>query len=309
MSENSKIEWTDHTFSPWWGCTKVHSGCANCYAETLDARWSGGKDKGHWGKDASRRMILGEWSKPAQWNAAAEKAGLRARVFCASMCDLFEDYEGPVVDQQGKPVCMKGSVVPWTLPRLRGQVWQIIAETPWLEWLLLTKRPENIRNMVPASWMRDARDAWPTNVLTGTSPCDQKTAEKCVPDLLEVPGRHFLSVEPMLGPILVKLRRWHSIYRDEVASRIDWVICGGESGPGARPFDIAWARGLQYQCRNAGVPFFMKQVGSNPRGFAQWNHPNNEGLGIDITGKKLQDPKGGDMSEWPEDLRVREFYR
>lgn len=245
MSANSAIEWTTHTFNPWWGCTKVHQGCKNCYAETLDHRWGGD----HWGPSNPRRMVLGEWSKPAQWDKAAKAAGERHRVFCASMCDLFEDLDRdhPVFDQQDKPVEMAHHAGRfWTIPDLRARVFQIIEETPNLLWLLLTKRPENITRMVPPGWLT----RWPDNVMTGTSPCDQETADKCIPHLIDVPGSHFLSVEPMLGPVDLS-----------DFGGIDWVICGGESGPGARPMDPKWARSLRDQCVGAGVPFHFKQWG------------------------------------------------
>lgn len=282
MSTTTGIAWTDHTLNPWWGCTKVHSGCANCYAESLDARWA--QTSTHWGKDAPRRMVLGEWSKPAKWNREALATfGRPARVFCASMCDLFEDFDGPVVDQQDKPVEMKyhkGRF--WTVPTLRARVFNIIEETPNLEWQLLTKRPENIRKMVPPAWLTD----WPAHVLTGTSPCDQATADKSIPPLLAVPGRHFLSCEPLLGPI----EFWPEMFGNTGDSwcnpRINWVIVGAESN-GAKCGRFAdgyadAARSIIDQCRAAGVPCFHKQM--------------------PIDGRISKEP-----TEWPDWARVQEF--
>ena len=310
MSENSKIQWTDHTFNPWWGCTKVHDGCKNCYAETFDKRVGGS----HWGPRASRRMILGEWSKPAKWNKAAERAGVRARVFCASMCDLFERFEGDVLDQTDRPVIDPETNTPWTVRKLRRRALDIVRETPWLDWLLLTKRPENVLAMVPADW----RDNWPTNVMTGTSPCDQPTADKCIPELLRVPGRHFLSVEPMLGPVDLDKNGVrdgdavvHHLPQSPWMKNLHWVIVGGESGPKARPCDVAWIRSVVEQCKAAGVPCFVKQLGSVPRVHTSYElatfPDSTKALDKgDACLLALNDRKGGDMAEWPEDLRVRE---
>lgn len=343
MSENSGIEWTDHTWNPWWGCTKVHSGCANCYAEALDRRWGGD----HWGKGATRRMVLGEWGKPAKWNREAiATLGRRARVFCASMCDLFEDFRGEVVDQRGDPVPMPGQWLPiygklgrrmsadggrcWTVAALRARVFDLIAETPNLEWLLLTKRPENIVRMVPINWLGTGE--WPANVMTGTSPCDQATADKCIPALLDVPGRHFLSIEPLLGPVELPLDR---IERDdkgeafwlhgakcpsycdfacgggvEIAGGIDWVIVGGESGAKARPCGLGWIESILSQCERAGVPVFVKQLGAKPVGPRCRDCADARVDGVCDNGGGAcapKDPKGGDIAEWPKHLRVREF--
>lgn len=329
MSENSKIEWTDHTFNGWWGCTKVHAGCKNCYAEALDKRYAQGVPS-HWGNNP-RRMILGEWSKPAKWNKEAENAGKRARVFCSSMCDVFEVYDGPVVDQQGNDT-------KWSIVELRRRIFTIIEETPHLDWLLLTKRPENVRSMVPVRWLEN----WPANVMTGTSPCDQTTAEVCIPHLLRIPGRHFLSCEPLLGPINLGLAMctcpWPSdamqtrhlmdcsadTRRPEDQRRwaqLHWVIVGGESGPHSRPFRPHWARSIVNQCQRACVPVFVKQMGShveiaNDSG-DEWPddgrifdtvpasyRPTHQGEFVRV---KLNDNKGGDMAEWPVDLRVRQL--
>jgi protein gp37 len=312
MSTDSKIEWTRHTFNPWWGCTKVHDGCKHCYAEATDKHWARKGSKGHWGPRNPRRMILGEWSKPAQWNASAKAAGEIHRVFCASMCDLFEDYDGPVVDQTGNPVALRSGAGNWTVPLLRDRVFSIIDTMPNLLWLLLTKRPENIRRMVPAAW----HNRWPTNVMTGTSPCDQDTANECVPALLHSPGqRHFLSIEPLLGPVSI----CHAVIKRRHGDpQPVWVIVGGESGGGARPCNVAWIREIVRQCKAAGVPVFVKQLGANVRwdgiqGGYMDGTPNvwPEGTKREsLPGEfriVLQDKKGGDMAEWPKDLRVREM--
>lgn len=297
MASDSKIEWTDHTFNGWWGCQKVHAGCAHCYAEATDHRWGGD----HWGPKQPRRFILGEWSKPAKWQREAERAGVMRHVFASSMCDVFEDYDGPMVD-------VHGNKVDHTLESCRARIFEMIEQTPNLMWLLLTKRPENVTRMVPASWMQ----SWPTNVMTGTSPCDQHTADKCIPELLKVPGKRFLSMEPLLGAVNVTdqpLWDWRYTYKyfrviyPDAGPPIHWVIVGGESGSGARPMDIEWVRSIRDQCQAAGVPCFVKQLGSAPTGFV---NIDNIGNGYAVT-LDLKDKKGGDWSEWPEDLRVREM--
>ncbi|GMV26911.1 MAG: hypothetical protein AMXMBFR58_29420 [Phycisphaerae bacterium] len=334
MATNSNIEWTNHTFNAWWGCTKVHDGCKNCYAEAWDRRWGGE----HWGPRASRRMILGEWSKPHKWNAEAALNGVPARVFASSMCDVFEDFTGPIVNQQDQRLWIEGSPTvkrslitvqdngnPVNLAWLRSKLWTVIRETPNLRWLLLTKRPENIRRMVPATWLEPGR--WPANVWTGTSPVNQETADKCIPELLKVPGSHFLSVEPMLGPVnLADL--WLPSEDSECPAGdpgcdasegerhdscepagLHWVICGGESGADARAFDVAWALSLRDQCKAAGVPFFLKQLGAKPVETVPFRNGVAPCSGRTHWPKPfvLINRKGGDPAEWPEDLRIREL--
>lgn len=255
MSANSAIEWTDHTFNPWHGCVKVSPGCQHCYAETLSKRW--GRDI--WGPaKTTSRLTFGDkhWAEPLKWNKQAEEAGKRARVFCASMADVFEDHSG--------------------VGSSRHRLWKLIGATPWLDWLLLTKRPENIVNFTPLTWLDNPRP----NVWYGTSVEDQQRADERIPHLLKVPAAvRFLSCEPLLGPVTLRstpegqlattVRTWLE-YNQRVGdgkfnpatySRIDWVIVGGESGPGARPMHPNWARQLRDQCVAAGLAFFFKQWG------------------------------------------------
>ncbi len=289
MSTNSKIEWTTHTFNPWRGCTKVSAGCANCYAETMSKR--NPKVLGIWG-DNGTRVVASEamWREPVKWNAAAGKAGERHRVFCASLSDVGEDRRE------------------LTEPRLRLK--ELIEKTPHLDWLLLSKRPENY---VRLFWGPKILGLWPSNVWAGTSVEDQEAADKRIPHLLKVPAKvRFLSCEPLLGPIVFRMRgdgvftgeAGYTPYptSDEHPLNIHWVIAGGESGPGARPCNIAWIRDIVKQCRDAGVPCFVKQLGATP----MFVRP------AEVAGKqevyvKLKSPKGGDMAEWPEDLRIRQF--
>ena len=228
MGVKTAIAWTDHTFNPWWGCERVSPGCQHCYAETFAKRTGNIV----WGKNADRRRFGDKhWNEPLKWNAAAEKAGRRERVFCASMADVFEYRPDHHDDRQ--------------------HLWSLIAETPWLTWQLLTKRPENVRDMVPVGWLL-GNPGWPSNVWIGTTVEDQKRADERVPILSRIPGAvRFLSCEPLLGPV-------------DLSDQLDcihWVIVGGESGPGHRPLDLDHARDLMDQCAETDVAFFFKQVG------------------------------------------------
>lgn len=228
--ENSKISWTHHTFNPWIGCTKVSDGCKNCYAESLmDKRYH----KVKWGPQGTRRQTSAAyWRQPLKWEKEATAQGWRYRVFCASLADVFENRD---------------ELIPW-----RNDLFQVIEQTPHLDWLLLTKRPENIAKMTPLEWCVK----WPEHVWVGTSVEDQDAANKRIPELLRIPARvHFLSCEPLLGP--VDLGGFD--YKD-----IDWVIVGGESQVGARPMDDKWLMNLRYQCTDNGIPFFVKQMGGHP---------------------------------------------
>lgn len=221
MATDSKIEWTHHTFNPWWGCTKISDGCKFCYAETLSNRY------GHqvWGVNATRRTFGDKhWAEPLKWNQQAQQSGTRLQVFCASMADVFE--EQPPEGQ---------------LERL----WKLIRQTPSLDWLLLTKRPHRIAGLVPADWGQ----GW-DNVWLGTSVEDARVLHR-VPSLISVPARvHFLSVEPLIGPI------------DELPLQgVEWVIVGGESGGRARPMKPEWVESIHDQCVESDVPFFFKQWG------------------------------------------------
>lgn len=289
--KHSHIQWTDSTFNPWEGCTKVSAGCAHCYAETRNQRFSGGAN---WGKGAPRRRTsAANWKAPLKWNREMEGCHYsetrperefdafgwrphRARVFCASLADWLDD-EVPIE---------------WTRDLL-----SLIAQTPNLDWQLLTKRLENWRPrlaqlaeheiagipglgvLVAHRWLDGHA---PSNVWLGTSVENQECAATRLPLLMDIPARvRFLSCEPLLGNI-------------DLCHVVDWVIIGGESGPKARPFDLRWARALISQCRSTGVVVFMKQLGSNV-------------IGNDTAVFQTKDKKGGDISEWPEDLQVRDF--
>jgi protein gp37 len=277
MTEFSKIEWCDHTFNPWWGCVRVSPACRFCYADSQARRY------GHevWRKRGPRRMLSdANWAKPLKWNRDAERAGIPAKVFCASMADVFEDH--PDVAEP------------------RERLWEVIDATPWLRWQLLTKRPENVAGMAPWS------DDWPDSVWLGTSVETQQFADQRIPILLKVPAKvRFLSCEPLLGPVDLRLTgTTPSLLADEetVTWRRDitWVIAGGESGAKARPTELKWVRSLVQQCRNAGSAPFVKQLGT---AWAKDVHVGGRSL------FSLGDRKGGDPAYWPRDLRVREFPR
>ena len=240
MAENSNIEWTHHTFNPWIGCTKVSPACDNCYAEDWDKRYNGGE---HWGAKAPRRRTK-TWHKPVKWNKEAIRNDTRYRVFCASLADVFDNK------------------VP---TEWRDDLWTLIRETPHLDWLLLTKRPQNIEKMLPDDW----GDGY-ANVWLGTTVENQEEANRRIPPLLEIPARvRFLSCEPLLGEVnLTAIDYGDGFYvnclteqDDEVIRqpRIDWVITGGESGNHFRSADPFWFRTLRDQCLSMGVPFLFKQ--------------------------------------------------
>jgi protein gp37 len=300
MSENTAISWTDHTFNPWIGCTKVSPGCANCYAATQDnlRKWT----PDGWGKGKPRkRTSEGNWKDPLKWNRDVTRkhfqqvelrdgtihrgyidrikalqllesdiiaAGpARPRVFCASLADWLDD-EVPIE---------------WLMDLL-----DLIRRTPHLDWLLLTKRPQDfharlqtILDLIPKTGielqhaiLRCRVDlmqrGWQTSTYTdpeigrenywiGTTVEDQKRADERIPALLEIPARvRFLSCEPLLEKVELPIH--HQSMGPDHAD-FHWVITGGESGPGFRPFNPDWARSLRNQCKAAGVAFHMKQMG------------------------------------------------
>lgn len=245
MGKDTAISWTRHTFNPWWGCAKVSPGCAHCYAESFAKRTGNAV----WGEQAERRFFGDKhWNEPMKWNSDAAKAGERRRVFCASMADWLEDREDLT------PHLMRLLV--------------LIQSTPHLDWLLLSKRPENFAKRIQEiadGWQSSCEMAvwWtrgvaPENVWLGTTVENQEMADKRIPELLKIPAKvRFLSCEPLLGPVDLRtvVDWWNS---DE---KIHWVIAGGESGPGFREFNPEWARSLRDQCKSAHVAFHMKQMG------------------------------------------------
>lgn len=275
MAEHSAIEWTDATFNPWRGCSKVSDGCKNCYAEKLSLR--NPKVLGIWG-DKGKRVIASDayWRKPQQWNAAARKEGIRRRVFCASLADVFE----------GRP----------ELVEPRARLLALIAVTGGLDWLLLTKRPgaaaiyfsqRSTMFEAAAAWrdlvlgknsnhdLGDGLKEWPPrNIWAGTS-IENRDVLGRINELRGIKSTvRFLSVEPLLEDL-----------GQLDLTGIHWVIVGGESGPGSRPMHPDWARSVRDQCQAAGVPFFFKQ------------------------GSKANWKTFKDFESFPKDLQIREMPR
>lgn len=261
MGKDSKIEWTHHTFNPWIGCTKVSEGCAHCYAERLNKRmgWT------QWGDSGARvRTSESNWKQPLAWNRQCEKSGTRARVFCASLADWL-DYKAPTE---------------WRVDLLR-----LIFETPKLDWLLLTKRPESwsARMLECASAGSSMAHNWvflkapPENVWVGVSAENNAAWKSRVRELTAIPAFiRFVSAEPLLGPIEIA---YESFYSDP-----DWVIVGGESGPGARPMNPDWVRGIQRGCADIGAAFFFKQ----------WGGVDKKSTGRELDGRTWDEiPEGG----------------
>ena len=270
MAENTKIEWADHTFNPWTGCTKVSPACDHCYAEG----WA--KRSGHvkWGSGQPRRRTSdANWRMPLKWNREAERTGVRPRVFCASLADVFDNEVDPA----------------W-----RADLFKLIADTRNLDWLLLTKRVGNVMKManevadmprlgshtghlIAHQWRNGSP---PKNVWLGATVVNQEEADRDIPKLLAVPAaKRFLSIEPMLSHIDIK--SYLNRHMEHAVLRIDWVIVGGESGPGARPMSPDWARSIRDQCEEAGVALFVKQMGGSR-------------------------DKRGELFDLPDDLRIRE---
>jgi len=256
MGKTTKIEWCDHTFNPWHGCVKVSPGCDHCYAEAFD-KYVG---RAIWGKDEPRWFPGPKyWAEAREWQRNAAREKVRRRVFCASMGDLFEERV--------------------ELDPHREKLWALIRDTPALDWLLLTKRAGAIRRMLPP-----AIAALP-NVWPGVS-VERADYTWRLDKLLQIEcaGPRWVSYEPALGP--VDFRRYLG------PGRIEWVIVGGESGPGSRPFSPAWAAETIAACRAAGAAPFVKQLGT------VWAKTSGS-----------RSSRGDEMSDWPEGLQVREWPR
>jgi protein gp37 len=231
MGKTTAISWTDHTFNPWWGCTKVSAGCDNCYAEAFDRRLGGD----HWGKGEQRRVFADKhWREPLHWDQDAERDGVKRKVFCASMADVMDD-EAP-----------EGA---------RERLWNLINNTPHLIWQLLTKRPHRYSRYLPARFTFQ-------NVWLGVTAESQECYDVRGPIMREVACMKgllwWVSYEPAIGPLslLTEAMRTASSYAIP-----DWIICGGESGMRRRAFLQEWAEDLRKQCKLLSIPFFMKQMG------------------------------------------------
>lgn len=232
MAAETGISWADATWNPWIGCVKVSPGCTNCYAEDLArARMQSFGGAALWRGQHHRTK---SWGDPGRWDRKAAKEGRRIRLFVASMADVFEAHP---------------DLVEW-----RREALEVLSALTNTDVMLLTKRPQNVRGMVPAAWL--APGGWPAHVWLGTTVEDQQRAEERVPALLRIPARvRFLSCEPLLGPL--DLAPWLGDGGPE------WVIVGGESGPRARPACSAWFGSIRDQCAEAGTPFHFKQHGEH----------------------------------------------
>lgn len=331
MGRNSEIEWLNggHTASPWYGCSHVHAGCDNCYAEALAKR--NPATLGIWGDEGTRVKSKSFIANLRKWNAEARAAGRIDSVF-PSLCDPFED---------------RPELAPW-----RQEMFEVIDECESLRLLLLTKRPENVLRMWPlkncigrmcnlkyptgitcadgeCDVESHVRPSFRNNVWLLTSVSDQETADKAIPELLKcrdlVPVLG-VSYEPALGPVdfetirdpnrfpgcaFFDVLRGRMIHEDDgyqwtpEHGHLDWIIVGGESGSNARPFNVEWARSTIRQCKDAGVACFIKQMGREAS--------MDNGIGPPAERMyrgaywRFKDKKGGDWAEWPEELRVREF--
>lgn len=238
MAQNSKIEWTHHTLNLWHGCTKVHEGCDNCYAEALAKRW--GNDI--WGNDKPRKEISSAFRELDKMQQAAKQDGEMHRVFVGSMMDIFEKPL-QLIDSKGMDYDFDGLNTGILRSRLFSKI--MLKQYENLMFLFLTKRPSNINKYIPEHWKNNP----PANVMFGTSPVNQQTFETLVRHLQEVNGKRFLSIEPQLDKIVLGDLKG-----------IDWIIQGGESGHNKREFEIDWAYDLLIQCKTAKIPYFFKQI-------------------------------------------------
>lgn len=266
-----------------------------------------------------RYATKGVWTDLRKWQRQAAAAGRIDKVFVGSMMDVAEK-DRPLSAWDGGPMkdLNTGEPVEWTLDSARQAFFEVIVpDCPNLFFQLLSKRPGNFRKVVPPQWLErgpvrpvsgSSPTLWPVNVMAGCSVVDQPTADTLIPQLLELPCAKFLSVEPLLGPVDLNLWRVAIPKHRESwpAERVKnfWVIVGGESGPGARPCNITWIRDVISQCREYGVPVFVKQLGSKPY-VVVYNENSTTDCG-DEHYFKLKDSKGGDWDEWSADLRVRE---
>lgn len=343
MGKETGIPWCHHTFNSWRGCAKVSCGCAHCYAEAWSKR--NPATLGKWGPNGTR-VVAAEsgWRAIHRWNLEARMAGERRRVFCCSLADVFERWDGPMVNAKGEPLyrvdlsrwrgCGGGLAWepnplikigldrrPLTMDDVRARLFVQIEALTDLDFLLVTKRPENILSMVPDVWMA----GFPRNVWILVSVENQATANERIPLLRRVPAVvRGLSMEPLLESVdLTRIRHrlgdesfeeFNALHHRDGLNKgresfgVNWVIIGGESdqdGAKGRPFDVQWARQLMGQRRDAKVPVFIKQLGSLPYDSTKRisiDGPDSHAIQLD-----LRDSHGGDWDEWAADLRVREM--
>jgi protein gp37 len=271
MGKISKISWTRSTYNHWWICTEYGLGCDLCYAREFAARF-GYK----WGKGVPRRFFGQKHNRePYNWNEKAKLLGEVWRVFAMSMADWADDE----VDRDK-----------------REEFFTIVRETEHLTWLLLTKRVKDATNMLPADWGK----GYP-NVKFGITCATQKEANRDIPKMLKIPAlSYWISAEPQLDDIC-----YDDLWLGE--GKIEQIVTGGESGSGARPYDVEWARNTIRQCRESKIAAFVKQFGSNPLCHVKKNSDGRVELPL-LLGKSVN-YKWDQPECWPEDLRVQEFPR
>jgi len=304
VSGKSKIEWTDATWNPVRGCTKISPGCKNCYAETFAERWRG--IPGHpYEQGFDLRLVPEKLEEPLRWKKPR-------KIFVNSMSDLFQD---------GVPF------------EFIAQCFDVMARAHWHTFQILTKRADRMREFVEW-WLttengRDWFDGLPKHIWFGVSVENQEWANKRIPELLRIPAAvRFISYEPALSEVsLPAVCRsmngpcWCGMHIsttdfspiDKSKCPIDLVIVGGESGPWARPFDVKWARHMRQQAYEMHFALFVKQMGSLPivaacrQNHFEWGEANFSEYSATHWRIKLKDRKGGDMNEWADDLRVRQL--
>ncbi len=291
MSADTIIQWCNATVNFWWGCTKVSPGCEHCYAEALARRLSRGRAT--WGPSGARWLrVDAATTELLKLAERAVRRGRRLRVFVNSMADTFEDRRD--------------------LDSARHVLWAVAPVVSSLDLLLLTKRPENVSRLVPAEWLAGK---WPANVWLGTTVEDQQAANTRIPRLLALPAPvRWLSCEPLLGAIDLAHACFNGADSFGTMSGIDWAIIGGESGAGARNFDVEAGWDMVRQCQRAGVATFVKQLGARPvtgnANVLDWPDDTvfiGHGEGVASARVKLHASHGGDPNEWPAELRVRQF--
>lgn len=285
MGFGTEIGWCDCTFNGWIGCAKISRGCRFCYAETQERRWhpadDGRRSASVWGRNATRRRTTdANWRKPLTWNRQAQATGLPLRVFSASLADVFEDHP--------------------LLPPWRADLFRLIEATPWLRWMLLTKRIDLVEAMTAEAW----GTTWPSNVWLGTSVEGQREADTRLPVLLnlEGPAERFVSAEPLLEQVVV------AGHLNTARYPLSLLIVGGESGRKARPMHPAWARSLRDQADTADVPFHFKQWGEwglVPKVDGDGRYLNSQSITLADDGTVYQP---GDLS-WPDGPRTGEAIR
>lgn len=317
MSQETGIQWTDRSSNPLryldadgdnvWACVKKSPGCKNCYAETLALRYGKGKEFTPSNMKGLRPYMR---DKELKGLLSAKKTPPGSKVFVGDMTDVFGE---------------------WVPFELIDKLFGVMAIRHDVTFQILTKRPDRMAEylnsegepgLMPDRLLAELHKTWQVevmgqewpllNVWLGTSVEDQKTADERIPHLLRVPAKvRFLSMEPLLGPVSLDRELGActpenpSPLRSSWLREIQWVIVGGESGSGSRPMELDWVRGIRRQCGAAGVPCFVKQMGAAPHDWTKGDPPNHEPP--QLLPLKLRDKKGGDIEEFPRDLRVREF--